>query len=163
MRLAAVALLLTLVACAEALPPLEGIDLPPASLPDQIDQASWAVAFVHEFGDGFWDEGDHVYQLALSCPEIEAAPINTPPIFFEVSRLNLAVDHVYLRLSGLADSRLGPQNVGTINPEQATSAVVTILGLTESQARQAMQSCAGTVTWDLAGSAELLPSEMLQS
>ena len=162
MRSLTAALLLVIAACAEPLPPLEGIDLPPASLPDQLEQGGWSVAFMHEFGDGLWDEGDHVYQLALNCPEIEAAPIDTPPIFFEVSPLNVPVDHVYLRLSGPADSRLGPPNVGALNPAQATTALVTILGLSESQAQQAMQSCSGRVTWDLTGSAELLPLEIFQ-
>ncbi|MDX1467956.1 MAG: hypothetical protein R3258_01300 [Acidimicrobiia bacterium] len=162
MRSLTAALLLVVFACAEPLAPLEGVDLPPASLPDQIEQGGWSVAFIHEFGEGFWEEGDHVYQLALACPEIEAAPINTPPIFFEVGPLNLPVDHVYLRVGGPADSRLGPPNVGAFNPQQTTTAVITVLGITESQAQRATESCSGTVTWDLTGSAELLPLEIFQ-
>ena len=163
MRLLAAAVLLTVAACAEPMAPLEGIDLPPASLPDQIEEGIWAVSFIHEFGEGFWEEGNHVYQLALDCSEIDSDPIASSPISFQVSPLNPPIDLVFLRLSGLADSLLGPANVGAFNPQQATAAVITVLGLSESQARGAMESCAGTVTWDLAGSADLLPSELFQS
>lgn len=162
MRRLGAALLLALVACAEPLPPLEGIDLPPASLPDKIEPAGWSLAFSHEFGAEFWDEGEHVYQLALDCPLVQGQPLQTPPIFFEVSPLNLQVDHVYLRLSGPADSRLGPPNVGAFNPEQATTALITVVGITESQALEAMRSCEGQVTWDTTGVAPLIPTEVFE-
>ena len=162
MRRLASVLLLVVVACAEPLPPLQGIDLPPASLPDQIEPAGWSVAFSHEFGAEFWDEGQHVYQLALDCPLVQGQPLQTPPIFCEVSPLNLQIDHVYLRLSGPADSRLGPPNVTDFNPEQATTALITVVGITESQALEAMESCVGQVTWDIGGVAPLVPLEVFE-
>ncbi len=162
MRRLVIALLLAVGACAEPIPPLEGIDLPPAELPDQMGPGGWSVAFIHEFGGGFWEEGEHVYQLTLNCPQIQAQPIQTPPIFFEVSPLNVPIDHVYLRLSGPADSRLGPANVGAFNPDQDTSAVITIVNITESQAHEATESCAGRIEWDLGGSADLVPLEIYE-
>lgn len=151
--------MIAVTACSEPPPPLAGIDLPPASLPDEVSQSGWSVAFVHEFGEDFWGEGEHVYQLALECPPIMGEPLATPPIFFEVERLALPIDHVFLRLGGISDSRLGPLNVSAFNPRQATTAVVSIIGVTESAAKAAFDDCVGQVTWDLSGSGELVPLE----
>lgn len=159
MRSLAVALVLLLAACTEPLPPLAGIDLPPASMPDEIEPATWSLAFSHEFGGGFWEEGEHVYQLSLDCPQIMDEALNTPPILFDVFRLVLPVDQVYLRLGGLADSLIGPINTSGFAPIQPTTAVVTIIGASAEDVSTAVEECVGEVSWDLTATAPLLPGE----
>lgn len=159
MRILAAAFVLILAACAEPLPPLEGVNLPPASMPDEIGLSAWSIAFSHEFGELFWTEGEHAYQLSLDCPQIMDEPLNTPPILFNVVRLALPSEHVYLRLGGLSESSIGPTNVGAFAPIQPTSAIVTIIGIPQDDLAAAIGLCAGEVTWDLEGSAPLLPGE----
>lgn len=159
MRKLAVALALLLAACAEPISPLAGIDLPPASMPDEIEPSAWSISFSHEFGELFWIEGEHAYQLSLDCPQIMDEALNTPPILFNVVRLALPSEHVYLRLGGLSETRIGPINVGAFAPVQPTSAIVSIIGIPEDDLAMAFDSCAGEVTWDLEGSAPLLPGE----
>ena len=158
-RLAALVLLVVAACAPDPPPPLAGVDLPPAAVPDVIEPSSWSVSFAHEFEPGFWGEGEHFYQLTVDCPLIMDEPLYTPPIIFEVERLSLPFDHIYLRLGGLSDTLVGPVNVDVFGTSQITTAIVTILGVPESNALAAVDECAGTVTWDMVGEADLLPRE----
>ena len=102
---------LLLVACAQP-EPLRGIDLPPASLPAEIDSTQWAVSFSHEFGPAFWEEGPHVYQLLLDCPEIGEASVEGEFIAFAAGGDFPTLEStVHLRLSGLSTTTMGPPDL----------------------------------------------------
>jgi hypothetical protein len=151
----ALAICSLVLACAPA-PPLEGIDLPPASLPDEFEDSIWAVEFSSGFEPGFWEEGAHSYSLHLDCPVALDEAIDTDLIQFESnSTVNLFSTPIYLRLVGLADNQTGPGNMSSINPEQLTIAIVTIIGIEEEDADAAADGCEGEIRFDDGGSATL--------
>ncbi len=143
-RICALAVLVVM-ACAESIPPLEGIDLPPASLPDQISPSVWSVAFTHSFGENFWTEGQHSYQLSLDCPQVLDESLSTAPVSFNVVRLALPTSHVYLRVNGLSETPIGPMNVNAFPPIQPTTAIVTLVGVSGEDAQAALAGCQGEV------------------
>ncbi len=148
-----------LVAGCAAQPSLEGVDLPPASIPGDLDPAQWAVAFAHDFGPGFWEEGPHAYQLFLDCPEVEEARADSEVILFAASSDSPTFDEpVHMRIGGLSTTALGPPDVSFVHPEQTTSALVTVVGLSQAQV-DAVSRCAGEVFWDEGSSARLRPGE----
>lgn len=158
MRILLTLAMLALPACAAA-QPLQGVDLPPASLPDQIDRAEWAVAFSHEFGPGFWSEGPHVYQLAFECPAIGEEEVRGELIAFAAGTDFPTLDQrVHLRLQGLSTTILGPPNVQFVSTEQDTAALLTVVGLSDSEVAAAGE-CVGEVQWDDGRSAPLRPKE----
>jgi len=149
---------LLLAGCAQPTP-LEGIDLPPASIPADIDPAQWAVGFSHDFGPGFWDEGPHAYQLFLDCPNVEQARVNSEVVLFAAGPdFPTYDDPVHLRIAGLSTTPLGPSDVTFVNPEQTTIALVTVVGLSQTQVDE-VSGCAGEVFWDEGSSAPLRPGE----
>lgn len=149
--------LLILVACSQP-EPLQGIDLPPASLPEEIDAAQWAVAFSHEFGPGFWEEGPHAYQLFLDCPDVEQARVQSEVILFAAGPdIPTFDDPVRLRLAGLATTTMGSSDVRFVSTEQDTTALITVVGLSEEQVNAA-GDCEGVVFWDEGESAPLQPN-----
>lgn len=150
--------LLLLGACAAQPEPLRGIDLPPASLPDEIDRAQWAVPFSHEFGPGFWAEGPHVYQLLFDCPEaLDEEQVASELRFFGVGPDFPTFDQpVHLRLQGLSTTTIGPPDVQVVNTEQETTALLTVVGLSDAEA-EAAEGCVGEVQWDDGQSAPLEP------
>lgn len=153
---------LLLAGCVAQPAPLEGIDLPPASIPDDLDPAQWAVAFSHDFGPGFWDEGPHAYQLFLDCPDVEEARVESEVVLFAAGSDFPTYDEpVHLRIAGLSTTTLGPSDVTFVNPEQTTIALVTVVGLSQAQI-DAVSRCAGEVFWDEGSSAPLLPGEPFQ-
>lgn len=138
--------------------PLAGIDLPPASLPDEYEPELWTVTFSHGFEAGFWPPGHHVYRLHLDCPDAGAELVDTEPIGFTVNEVTPAVgDDIYLRLVGLSTSLTGPRNVINVGTEQTTVAAVTLLGL-DSAGASAAQNCSGSIEFDAGQRAELAPS-----
>jgi hypothetical protein len=150
--------LLLVVACSQP-DSLEGIDLPPASIPDDIDSAQWAVPFSHDFGPGFWDQGPHAYQLFLDCPEIEEGETQSEVILFAADEdLPTLDDAVRLRLAGLSTTTMGPPDLRFVSTEQDTTALITAVGLSEEQV-DAAADCEGEVFWDEGESAPLLPRE----
>lgn len=154
----ATALLLALAGCA-ASPELEGIDLPPASMPDDIDSAQWAVPFSHEFGADFWTEGPHVYQLVLDCPGIGQDRVESQLVAFRAGSEHPTIDQpVHLRLSGLSTTTMGTPDLQFVSTMQDTIALLTVVGITEGQ-RDAAEECTGEVRWDDGQSAPLLPGE----
>lgn len=150
--------LILLTACA-APEPLRGVDLPPASLPDEIDPDQWAVGFSHDFGPGFWSEGPHVYRLVLDCPEVVDEPVQTDISFFSVrSDAPAFDDEVYLRAAGLSTSPLGPIDVNLVNDGQETTALLTVIGLTQDQVDLAAD-CEGEVEFDDGQAEPMLPGD----
>lgn len=152
---------LVLAGCASQ-PPLKGVDLPPASIPDDLDPAQWAVGFSHDFGAGFWEEGPHAYQLFLDCPEVEQARVDSEVVLFVASPDSPTYEEpVHLRIAGLSTTALGPSDVSIVNPEQTTIALVTVVGLSQAQV-DAVSRCAGEVFWDEGSSEPLRPGEPFQ-
>lgn len=158
MRLILVIGLFFVGACAQS-ERLEGVDLPPASIPDDLDPAQWAVAFSHDFGPGFWDEGPHAYQLFLDCPEVEQARVDSEVVLFAAGPDVPTYDEpVHLRIAGLSTTAMGPSDVSLVNPEQTTIALVTVVGLSQAEV-DAVSRCAGEVFWDEGSSAPLQPGK----
>lgn len=149
---------LLLAACSGA-EDLRGIDLPPASLPDEIDSEHWAVAFAHEFGSGSWAEGPHVYRLVLDCPGVVDEPLQTNiSLFAARSDVPTRDGPVYLRASGLATTPLGPTGVQFISTEQDTVALLTVIGLSMERAHSATD-CEAEVEFDDGRAEAMRPDE----
>ena len=143
--------------------PLDGIDLPPAAVPETIEPSSWAVTFSHDFAPGTWSEGTHAYELALACEAILDEPTRTQPLAFDVlSPTELFDQPIYLRVVGLSHFLMGPQTVFTIDPKQPTKAALTIIGVSEADAIEATQSCAGAVFYDGLDPLPLVPQPPFQ-
>jgi hypothetical protein len=139
---------LGLVACSSP-EPLEGIDLPPASVADEIQPEAWAVTFTHDFPAGAWPEGTHFYELALACDPILDEPTRTASQAFDVVSPSPTFDQpIYLRIVGLSHFLMGPQTLFAIDPQQPTTAALTIIGVSEADALAANESCAGAVFYD---------------
>lgn len=148
-----------LVAGCTVAEPLEGIDLPPASVPDEIDPDQWAVAFSHAFGPGFWAEGPHVYRLSLDCPDAIDEKVLTGINFFAAGPdVSTTEGTVYLRPAGLSTTPLGAANVQSVSTGQETTALLTVIGLTRERARAAT-TCSGEVEFDDGQSEPLEPGE----
>ena len=78
----------------------------------EIDSAQWAVAFSHDFGPAFWEEGPHVYQLLLDCPEIGEASVEGEFIAFAArGDFPTLESSVHLRLSGVSTTTMGPPDL----------------------------------------------------
>ena len=157
MRRLLLAGVLLLVACDQP-PPLQGIDLPPASLPDDLNAEQWAIAFSHEFEPGFWTAGPHVYKLLLDCPDANDTLVDSELSFFAAGPDFPTVDSpIYLRLSGLSTTRLGQPDLSFMSTEQETTALLTVIGLSNDQVTAASE-CVGEVQFDDGQSARLRPS-----
>jgi hypothetical protein len=137
--------------------PLRGIDLPPASVPDSIVEGAWAIRFTHDFPPGAWAQGDHAYALALACDAILDEPMRTDPITFSVTPGQVFDQEIYLRVVGLSDNTAGPPTLSTIDPQQPTTAALTIIGVSESAANEAADTCAGAIFFDDADPLPLVP------
>lgn len=153
--------LLAFTACAQP-EPLRGIDLPPASMPEEIDSARWAVPYSHEFGPDFWAQGPHVYQLLFDCPEIGEEETKSELIFFSAGSDFPTFDNqIHLRLQGLATTRMGSPDLQFVSTEQETTALLTVVGLSKTQAEDAA-GCVGEVQWDDGQSAPMEPGDPFQ-
>ena len=64
---------------------------------------------------------------------------------------------IYLRVVGLSHDLMGPQTLTSIDAAQATTAALTIIGVSESAANEAAQSCAGAIFYDDEEPLPLLP------
>jgi hypothetical protein len=148
-----------MVAACSGAEPLEGIDLPPASVPESIEPDSWAVTFTREFLPGFWLEGTHGYELALACDVILDQPMRTGPHVFDVAEsVPTFPEPIYLRIVGPSHLLMGPQTLNTLNPAQATTAALTILGVSEEDAKTAVESCIGAIFYDGGEPEPMFPS-----
>lgn len=147
-RIAVIVVTLGLVvACSPEPIELRGIDLPPASLPDDFDGDVWAISFSRQFEPGSWEEGRHRYSLQLDCAVLFDEPLQAPDQSFSVTPLTRSFENVYLRLNGLGPSLLGPTGLFSLRPDQPTTATITVIGVSREKADSAT-SCAGEVTVD---------------
>ncbi len=130
---------------------LEGVDLPPASLPAEFEPSPVSVSFQHRFAPGTWDAGPHSYRLQLVCPETVGDPLDTGDLRFVINgRTRPLPGPVYLRLSGPSSTLTGSRDVVNISRDNETVAAVTLVGLVDSQLGEVAQ-CIGTVTVDSVG------------
>ena len=138
----------------------------PTSLPTavgpEVQPGTWAVSFSYEFPAGFWLQGDHRYGFYMDCPVLQQFNVPSEYTDFTVTLETTAFDSpVYLRLGGLSTGALAPINLDAIHPDQATVAVVTVLGVTEDQAQQADQTseCEIVIGWDTMNAQTLIAAE----
>ncbi|MGH2619441.1 MAG: hypothetical protein ACRDHG_02565 [Anaerolineales bacterium] len=159
---------LALAACtAQAtLAPPAPTQIVPTSLPTAVgpeaQPGTWAVSFSYEFPTGFWLEGDHRYGFYMDCPVLQQFDVPSEYRDFTVTQETIAFESpVYLRLGGLSTGALAPINLEAIHPDQATVAVVTLIGVTEEQARQAVQAgeCDMVIGWDAVNAQTLVAAE----
>ena len=138
----------TPVACSSEPLELHGIDLPPAVTPAVIPEVPWAVPFAVDFPAGYWTEGKHTYSIVLDCPVLDT-DLETLDLQFDVSRFLAVFDGtIHLRLGGLSTTAVGAIDVGAINPDQPTRAVVTVVGAARDAADEAVAQCAGLLFAD---------------
>ena len=159
---------LLLAACAArpGLAPSTPTPAAPTSLPTAVgpeaQPGTWAVSFSYEFPAGFWPEGAHPYGFYMDCPVLQQFNVPSEYRDFTVTQETIAFDSpVYLRLGGLSPGALALINLDAIHPDQATVAVVTLLGVTEDQARQADQTseCEIVIGWDAVNAQTLIAAE----
>jgi hypothetical protein len=104
-----------------------------------------AVSFTRTFDPGFWTEGEHAYRLVITCP---ARSVGPPPVSFFVSEHTERVDTAYLRTDGPGTSPFSPADLSSVHPDDTTVAIVTLAGMTESDAEDARNVCNGTIVYD---------------
>jgi hypothetical protein len=159
---------LLLAACtarADLAPPTPTLVAPtglPTAVGPEVQPGTWAVSFSYEFPAGFWPEGAHRYGFYMDCPVLQQFNVPSEYIDFTVTQETAAFDSpIYLRLGGLSTGALAPINLDAIHPDQATVAVVTVLGVTEDQARQAGQTseCEIVIGWDTVNAQTLIAAE----
>lgn len=144
--------------CAPA-EPLAGVDLPPASMPDEVPESHWAVAFSHRFEPEAWSEGPHVYRMTLDCPDALEEGVETELVFFAADPEQPEVDGiVYLRATGLSTTSLGGIDMGRIAPSQETEALLTVVGMPEAEA-MAATACVGQIEFDTGVERPLEPGD----
>jgi hypothetical protein len=115
-----------------------------------------AVSFTRTFDPGFWTEGEHAYRLVITCP---ARSVGPPPVTFRVSEQSERVEVAYLRTDGPGRSPLSPADLSSVHPDDTTVAVVTLAGMTEDDADNARDACAGTIVYDGLDPESLDPGE----
>lgn len=124
--------------------------VPPAG--DGAGIGSWAVSFTYEFPEAFWPAGVHRYAYNVQCPpEITAVQLSGEWRQFLVSPDTvISSEPVYLRLNGFSVDPFMPIYLpdDSINPMQDTTAMVTLLGLSEEAAEQAGEACTVMIAWD---------------
>jgi len=128
----------------------------------EAQPGTWAVSFSYEFPPGFWPEGLHRYGFYMDCPVMQQFNVPSEYVDFTVTPETAAFDSpVYLRLGGLSTGALAPINLDSIHPDQATVAVVTVLGVSEDQAQQAGQTseCEVVIGWDAVNATTLNAAE----
>lgn len=159
---------LALAACSAqaTLPPPTPTQIEPTSLPTAVgpeaQPGTWAVSFSYEFPAGFWLEGDHRYGFYMDCPVLQQFNVPSEYRDFTVTQGTIAFESpVYFRLGGLSTGALAPINLEAIHPDQATVAVVTVIGVTEDQARQAgkLSECEMVIGWDAINAQTLVAAE----
>ena len=124
-----------------------GCNNPPAENPN------WAISFEYRFLDNYWSVGTHEYTIESFCPNVEIDEAGTHggsnTQTFEVSEsAALLPGDVYLRISGLKDKPLDAESVEKINPFQTTTAVWTLIEMTQEEAELATTDCTVTISWD---------------
>lgn len=115
-------------------------DLPTAPEPEQFEGGPWGVEFTTDLAPGFWAEGEHRYQIWLECEPL--GPREWSQHNFESDTSTPLYDSgIYVRFRGLSEHKTGPTGIKNINVEQETIALVTVLGLEQTQAEEAAGEC----------------------
>lgn len=128
-------------------------------MPDDFELSLWAISFAREFEVGYWREGPHRYSLNLTCDVLLDEPLQTPSQTLSVTPLARSFDHVYLRLSGLGSSLIGPTDLAAVRPDQPTTALVTFTGISKEEAAEAGEQCSGEAVIDGVTSEPLVGGE----
>lgn len=111
-----------------------------APRPDSFEAGPWGVDFTLDLEPGFWEVGHHRYQIWLECEAL--GPRQWSQHNFEADRSSEIIEEdLYVRLYGLSVHKTGPTGIKVINTEQATIALVTVLGLAHDAANQASEEC----------------------
>ena len=119
-------------------PAIAGLEEAPH--PDSFEGQPWGVDFTLHLEPGFWEVGQHRYQIWLECEAL--GPRQWSQHNFEVDRSSEIIeDELYVRLYGLSVHKTGPTGIKLINTEQATIALVTVLGLGHDTASKASEEC----------------------
>ena len=139
----------TLVPTSPPLPTLAPT-LPPA-IPTSAptvgnDPENWAISFVYNFPVGFWSVGTHQYTIiAQPCGDNSGGSFTQS---FQVSNnAPLYPVPIYLRLSGLRNSRDGSVINGAINSAQSTIGILDWTKLKQSKV-EATKQCKVFISWD---------------
>lgn len=134
MRRMVVALSVAVTACGGV------ADLPAAPQPEEFESGPWAVEFSADLAAGFWTEGAHRYQIWLECEPLGPREWSQHNFESDTTTPLYSAD-VYVRFRGLSEHKTGPTGIKHINVEQETTALVTVLGLEQTQAEQAAAEC----------------------
>lgn len=139
----------------------------PTAIPPETFAGGWAISFEYPFPENFWSVGDHRYGFYIECPLLMQESYGGEWIWFRVTDEAIVPVYkmpVYLRLAGLSFGPLAPISMDTIHHEQVTIAVVTLLGLTEEDAKLATTSpdCVILMNWDGVSTQILTPGEPFQ-
>lgn len=130
--------------------------------PTAADAANWAVSYQYAFPAGTWANGEHQYTLEASCPFSQSPAANgkwTNSFMVSTSASKIA-GTVYLQASGAFDAN--GNSVSEINFSQATAAIVTFSGVTQSDAQQYATGCQVTVKPDNGTTYPLAPGAPFQ-
>jgi hypothetical protein len=123
----------------------------PTAVPPRNTPGTWAISFEYSFPSNFWDKGTHLYGFFVDCPTLIEETIGGEWRWFNATdEAQLFESPIFLRLAGLSHGLLAPIEIDTIHPEQATIAVVTILGVTLENVELATSSpdCEVLIRWD---------------
>jgi hypothetical protein len=137
----------------------------PTAIPPQAFPGDWAISFEYPFPDEFWSLGTHRYSFYIECPTLNQNAFGGEWRYFDVSEEVPKYDTpIYLRLAGLSYGPLAPITTDSINPGQATVAVVTLIGVSEEDAKRATTSadCTIIMNWDGISTEILVPGEPFQ-
>lgn len=124
--------------------------LPTAVPPDSVAAGNWAITYRYDFTDAFWVPGDHTYGFKIFCPNL-VYDFSGEWIFFRITESAITQSFpIYLRLNGLSSEPFTPGYLqeNRINPDQATAAVVHLVGLSEAQVEQSREECEVLIAWD---------------
>lgn len=121
-----------------------GSGLSPANVATEPG-GSLAVSFTRTFPADTWTTGDHAYRLVIVCPTQRVGP---PVVRFEVSEEAPRSDPVYLRFDGPGRNMLSPADLPAIHPDDVTVAVITVAGLTPTDAEEARSECDANIVYD---------------
>jgi hypothetical protein len=140
--------------------------LPTAIPPDNVG-GTWAVSFEYPFPPDFWNIGRHSYGFYIDCPLLMPESYGSEWIWFGVTDEDWMPEiklPVYLRIGGISLDPLGPITIDTIAPAWSTIAVVTLLGLSEEDAKLATTSsdCVILINWDEVNTQIMTPGEPFQ-
>lgn len=116
--------------------------------PEVTEAANWAIIFEYHFPSGFWSVGTHEYTLESDCPNLKDSGGSWTNTFNVSEAAPLLPEDVYLRLVGLRDEPLPSNPIEGINPLQTTTAAVSMIDITHSEAELAFTDCKVSVSWD---------------